>query len=366
MNGDNKDNGDNVREVGKPSNFGLDRGLLKLEDNVREDWNEVLLKMISSENLASRRWIYEQYDTTVGTNTVIGVGSGDANVIRLKGGVGGLAVSIDGNSRYMHLDPRRGAEIAVAEGCRNVVSIGGEPVGVTDGLNYGDPKDDRVFWEFQEGVMGIKRGCEEMGIPVVSGNVSFYNGKIYPTVIIGILGLVKNIQSVRGMGYRKCGDRIIVMGEGFEELGGSEYWKVMGGVVGGECPDLDWGLEKKVQRACFDLLGLGLLESVHDVSEGGLCVNIVESCLVGGYGAYVELEEWEGLTVGGLLFGESQSRIVVSVSVENLGVVKGYLERNGVWHEEIGEVVGSGDLKVNDWIGLDMEELRECWESLRI
>ncbi|MFH1361623.1 MAG: phosphoribosylformylglycinamidine synthase subunit PurL, partial [bacterium] len=247
-----------------------------------KDYNDVLLKLLASPTIASKEWVYEQYDHMVQTNTVVLPGS-DASVLRVKGKKWGLAATTDCNSRYCYLNPHRGAQIAVAEAARNLVCSGADPAAVTDCLNFGNPEKPDRYWYFKNCVEGIIDACKSFNIAVISGNVSFYNenpkGAINPTPGIGMVGILPNIEKRCTQTFKNEGDVIILLGETKDELGGSEYLKVIHGQVAGDCPSLDLEKEKALQKTVFEAIQQDILNSAHDCSEGGLAVALAESCI---------------------------------------------------------------------------------------
>ena len=285
---------------------------------------DALMLLLGSPTVASKRWLYRQYDHMVRTNTLVLAGMG-AGVVRVKGTSRALALSTDGNGRYCYLDPRRGAMLALAEAARNVACAGGVPVGATNCLNFGNPERPEIMWQFVEAVEGLAEACRALDIPITGGNVSLYNetdGRaIYPTPVIGVVGLIEDASRVVARTFRQAGDEIVLLGEGFGELGGSEYLKVVAGVVQGKPPCLD--LER--ERALIDLVAraasTGLLHSAHDCSDGGIAVTLAECAFdTGGIGLEVDIPaamrsgvSGPGATAAATLFGESASRIVVSV-----------------------------------------------------
>ncbi|NQT29295.1 MAG: phosphoribosylformylglycinamidine synthase subunit PurL, partial [Candidatus Saganbacteria bacterium] len=247
-----------------------------------KDYSEVLLKLLASPTIASKEWVYEQYDHMVQTNTVVLPGS-DAAVLRLKGTKKGIAATTDCNSRYCYLNPYRGAQIAVAEAARNLVCSGADPAAVTDCLNFGNPEKPDRFWYFKNCVEGIVDICKSFNLPVVSGNVSFYNespkGAINPTPTIGMIGILPDINRRCTQYFKHEGDVILLLGDTKEELGGSEYLKVIHGKVAGDAPELDLEKEKAVQKVVYEAIQAGLINSAHDCSEGGLAVVLGECCI---------------------------------------------------------------------------------------
>ncbi|MCL2757466.1 MAG: phosphoribosylformylglycinamidine synthase subunit PurL [Coriobacteriia bacterium] len=310
-------------------------------------YNDALLALLASANICSRAWIYNQCDSEALGNTIIAPGS-DAAVIRIgdasRGGLSnrGIATSTDCNGRYCYLDPYIGAQIALAESMRNLACVGAEPAAITDCLNFGNPEKPEVFYTFHKAVRGLAAACEFFGVPVISGNVSFYNesyGKaIYPTPAIGIVGVIEDVSRVATSTFKKAGDTIILVGETLDEMGGSEYLKLRHGVVGGIPPVLNLELEGDVQNLVRDAVCCGLLASAHDCSEGGVAIALAESCIAGGLGATLALDD--DLPGVASLFSESQSRIVISVADENVEVILDMLAERAVPYSVIGEVGG--------------------------
>ena len=298
----------------------FDPASLDLPEDV-ERLTEVLLGLLASPNICSRRWIWEQYDQQVMVNSVVLPG-GDAAVLRIgDSGRGemtgrGIAVSSDCSGRYCYLDPYLGAQIAFAEAARNVACVGGEPAAITDCLNFGNPEKPEVFWTFHESVRGLSDACKAFGVPVISGNVSFYNESfgtaIYPTPTVGLVGLLDDVSRYATVGFKAEGDVIVLLGETAFELGGSEYLKVEHGLVAGRPPAIDLELERAVQTVAREGIRRGVVRSAHDCSEGGIGVAVAECCIAGGIGADVHLDD--ELPAVAALFSETQSRIVVSVS----------------------------------------------------
>ncbi|MBU0573508.1 MAG: phosphoribosylformylglycinamidine synthase subunit PurL [Candidatus Margulisbacteria bacterium] len=303
--------------------------------------SKVLLKMLSSPNIASKRWVWEQYDHMVQVNTLVYPG-GDAAVLRIKGKKFGLAVTSDCNGRYCYLNPHRGAQIAVAEAARNLVVTGAEPAAVTDCLNFGNPEKPDRFYYFKSCVEGIVDACEALELPVISGNVSFYNenpkGAIFPTPTIGMVGVIKDIEKRCTIGFKEKGNLIILLGKNKEELGGSEYLKVIHGLEEGDAPDISLELERKVQQTCLTAIEVGIVRSAHDVSDGGLAVALAECCFPGKMGAVINLSD--NIRDDALLFGETQSRIILTVSAEKVLAFADIAMLNQVPFEIIGKVGG--------------------------
>ncbi len=305
------------------------------------NWNKALLKVLSSPTIASKKWVYRQYDYMVQTDTVI-VPGGDAALLRVKGTSKALAVTIDGNGRYCYLDPFCGGAIAVAEAARNIVCTGARPLAVTDCLNFGNPEKPEIFWQFRNVIEGMSKACRVLETPVVSGNVSFYNETagepVFPTPTVGMVGLLENIEKRCKAGFSGEGDAVVLLGESKDELGGSEYLKIMTGLVSGKPPVIDLELEKAVQECCLKLIDQGLVSSAHDCSEGGLAVALAEGCIIGGRG--VKIEMISDLNPAALLFGESQSRILLTVPWEHISKAETVSLDLGVPFNILGRVKG--------------------------
>jgi len=341
-----------------------------------ESYNDTLLKLLSSPSIASKRWVYEQFDHMVRTDTIVLPGGG-ASVIRLKGTQKGLAMTVDGNSRYCLLNPYLGAQIAVAEAARNVVCVGGRPLAMTDCLNFGNPERPEVMWQFGMAVDGISDSGRQLKIPVVSGNVSFYNETrglgIYPTPIIGMVGVIDDISTFVTPWFKNEGDLIILLGETKEEIGGTDYLEVILHQERGYPPSLDLNMEKKLQRLCLTAIQEGLVVSAQDCSEGGLAVTLAECCMMSpdrNIGAKLSINLGK-IRMDAALFGESQSRIILSLPKSNLNAVKKIAHSEGVPLQVIGSV-GGGHLEVsfNDVEKADVpviyqpvQKMKDLWEN---
>jgi phosphoribosylformylglycinamidine synthase II len=303
--------------------------------------------LLDSPTVASKRWAYEQYDSTVRTNTVIGPGS-DAAVLRLRGTTRGIAATVDCNARYVHLNPYRGGQIAVAEAARNLVCSGALPRAVTDNLNFGNPLKPEVYHQMSEAVRGIGEACRALETPVTGGNVSLYNenpkGAIFPTPTIGMVGVLDHIDHATASAFREEGDEIVLLGRNTDELGGSEYLKVAHGMVAGDAPALDLDAERALQSALLEAIRAGLVRSAHDCAEGGLAVALAESAMGDGsrpLGAEVRLSD--ELPLPALLFGEAQSRVLVSCRPADLQPLLERLAEAGVPAARIGAVGGMNE-----------------------
>ncbi|TDI85709.1 MAG: phosphoribosylformylglycinamidine synthase subunit PurL [Caldithrix sp.] len=330
-----------------------------------DDYTEVLRKLLSSPNIASKKWVFQQYDHMVRSNTLTLPGS-DSAVVRIKGTRKGLALSTDCNGKYVFLNPRRGGQIAVAEAARNVVCSGAQPIAITNCLNFGNPYKPEIFWQFKEAVAGIGEACRALDTPVTGGNVSFYNenpdSAVFPTPVIGMLGLINDIAHVMTSAFERAGDIILLLGENRGEIGGSEYLQLQFDRVAGDCPGLDLEFEKRVQDCVLALIRAGLLSSAHDVSDGGLAVALAESCILSeeSLGVHVSLNFEDRADF--VLFGEDQSRIVLSLPEFNLNGVNKIISQHNLPAGTIGRVTEK-DLVINQLIKCDVAELRELYSA---
>lgn len=332
-----------------------------------EDMNKVLKEVISSLNIASKEWIYSQYDYMVRTDTVITPGM-DAAVVRIKGTKKAIGLTTDCNGRYCYLDPYMGSQIAVAEAARNLCMVGAKPIGVTDCLNFGNPEKKEVYWQIKNSIFGISKACEALQIPVVSGNVSLYNENegeaIYPTPVIGMAGLIEDASKICTMGFKKEKDIIIILGENKGEIGGSEYLKIFTGMIKGRPPQIDLEMEKKLQELVLRLINEGLINSSHDISEGGFAAALVESAIAGKKGAKISLKTYFREDIE--LFSESQSRAIVTASPEKVDEVLKIAYEYQVPAQKIG-VVECKDIVIDvngkRIIDIPLEILEESWKG---
>ncbi|MCS6868875.1 MAG: phosphoribosylformylglycinamidine synthase subunit PurL [Thermus sp.] len=331
---------------------------------LQADPQEVLPRLLSSPNLASREAVYERYDHQVGTRTALLPGRGDAAVLWIKGTHLGLAAKVDQNPRYSRLHPRLGAMHALAEACRNVSVVGARPLAYTDGLNLGSPETPEGYFELKETLEGLKEASEALGVPVVSGNVSLYNEsggrRIPPTAMVGVVGVL-DIRKRAEMGFRRPGEVILLLGEARGELGASELLYLLTGLELGHPPTLDLVEERRVQEAIRELIGLGLTATAHDLAEGGLLVALAEMTFPYGLGATVEVRE-RGLEA---LFGEAPSRILLTVAKEKLAEATGRLEALGLPYRVLGET-GGETLTVLTPEGVlewEVRELMAAWKE---
>jgi phosphoribosylformylglycinamidine synthase len=333
------------------------------------DLEGALVTLLASPSIASKRWIYRQYDSTVRSNTVVGPGS-DAAVVRVKGTSKALAVKTDGNGRYCWLDPYEGARLAVAEACRNVVAAGATPIGATNCLNYGNPEKPEVMGQLVMGIRGIGEACRALEVPITGGNVSLYNeteGKaIYPTPVIGVVGLIENAERALSAWFNEEGDTVVLLGDTADDLGGSELLKVVRGKVAGRPPRLDLEAEKRLHAAVLEAAGAGWLRSAHDCSDGGLAVALAECAFRGGEAGLGGRFDLPGtLRPDALLFSESPSRMIVTTTEEARLRVVAY--RHGVPCHRLG-VVGGHRLTLTSGarvlVDLPVSRLHAAWMSL--
>jgi phosphoribosylformylglycinamidine synthase II len=312
------------RPYHEPSDFKARQNLDVAALDLSLSPTDVLLRLLSSPDIASKRWIYRQYDHMVRTNTIAPAGTG-AGVVRLKGTSRALAFSVDGNGRYCYLDPYQGAMLAVAESARNVACAGGVPIGATNCLNFGNPERPEIMWQFARAVAGIGEACRALDIPITGGNVSLYNETdgeaILPTPVIGVVGLLKNSDQTVGRRFQESDSVVMLLGGSRASLGGSEYLKVVHGLICGVPPVLDLKTECTLQRVLVELVGAGLLLSAHDCSDGGLAVTLAEcSADTNEIGCEVAIPTMAGGTINSL-FGESASNVVVSIRKKDVSRV---------------------------------------------
>jgi phosphoribosylformylglycinamidine synthase subunit PurL len=339
------------------------------------DQSEAFLSLLGSPTIASKRWVYRQYDHMVRTNTINPPGLG-AGTVRIKGTDRALAMSVDGNGRYCYLDPYRGAMLGVAEAARNVACAGARPLGATNCLNFGNPERPAIMWQFARAVEGMGAACRALNVPITGGNVSLYNETdgqaIYPTPVVGVVGLLEHADRVVGGRFRAEGDSIVLLGTGHGELGGSEYLKVVHRKVRGNPPRLDLELERALQDLLVGLATEGLIQSAHDCSDGGLAVTLAECCFgTGTFGADVSIDPTnvsrdEMVNTAAALFGESSSRVLLSTPPDRAGAV---LERAAAAHvpaRVIGRTGGSRlRISVGGGVGIDLpvDEAERAWTS---
>jgi phosphoribosylformylglycinamidine synthase II len=341
------------------------------------DLTDSLKRLLASPNICGKRWVWQQYDHMVQTNTVEAPGAGDAGVIRIKGSNRGLAMALDGNGRWCYLDPRLGAMHAVAEAARKVACSGATPVGATNCLNFGNPEKPHIMWQFSQTIDGITKACEELEIPITGGNVSFYNETlgegIYPTPVLGVVGILDDVHKAAKMHFSSTGRMIMLLraGEAADitdvqnEFGSSEYAKEILGELWGYPPEIDPGKEAALQKTIIELIQQGLLDSAHDCADGGLAVALAEKAFAKGVGARVSLPSNE-LPAEFVLFGEDASRIVCSCDPEHVARIQQIAGKHGIAAAVVGETIPEHmeiSLDGRVIVSAVVAELNEVYES---
>ena len=334
-------------------------------------------QLLGSPNICGKRWIWQQYDHMVQTNTVEAPGAGDAGVIRIKGSQRGLAMALDGNGHWCYLDPQLGAMHAVAEAARNVACAGAKPIGATNCLNFGNPEKPHIMWQFSQVIDGITKACEELDVPITGGNVSFYNETlgegIYPTPVMGIVGVMDDVHKAVFPHFREAGRTVVLLRasepgdltDAEVEFGSSEYAKEVLGAVWGFPPSLELEREAALQKAIVEMISAGLVESAHDCSEGGIAVTLAESSFLKRIGVAAELDSG-GLPAEFALFGEDASRVVISCDPGKLSGIKQISEKYRVAAQVIGETVAERvDIKLDGrvMVSASIGELRDVYEN---
>lgn len=327
--------------------------------------SEVFEKIFSSPNIASKRWVYQQYDSSVRTNTVVGPGSADAAVIYIKDTDKAIAAKTDCNGRYVYLNPKEGTKIAVAEAARNVVCTGAVPLAITNCLNFGNPYKPEMYWTFKKAIEGMGEACRFFNTPVTGGNVSFYNESpdtaVYPTPVIGMVGLIEKIANITTAEFKRDGDLVYLLGEDYEEVGGSEFLKVVHDMVTGEIPKIDLQTEKDLQHLVLTLIDNGLVRSVHDVSDGGIICALAECCIMKdekpiGAKVKIPIKTREDFS----FFSESQSRVIVSVDPEMKERFEETASKSFMPFTLMGET-GGKDLCINDQYDFSLNHLIDLY-----
>jgi phosphoribosylformylglycinamidine synthase len=330
------------------------------------DYNQALLELLSFPTISSKRWVYEQYDHMVQTNTVVPPGH-SAAVLRVKETNKHIALSCDGNGMYCYLNPYVGGMITVAEAARNVVCTGAKPLGITNCLNFGNPEKPGIFYQFAECVRGIGDACRVLNTPVTGGNVSFYNENqgeaVFPTPVIGMLGVIDDPRWITPSGFQDEDDCIVLVGPEATHLGGSQYSYQRGKVIVGPCPELQLEMEREVQAVCREAIRAGLVKSAHDLSEGGLAVTLAESCIRSErqLGAVITMNAQPRLDVA--LFGEAQSRILMSCAASSLNALLQIAKAHNVTASKIG-TVGGKRLTINRTVDLSIASLQEAYNTV--
>lgn len=322
---------------------------------------DTLVALLQQATLASKKSVYDTYDSMVRTSTVVGPGS-DAAVVRVRGTKKAIAMTTDCNGRYLYLNPEIGGQIAVAEAARNIVASGGKPLAITDCLNYGNPDKPEIFWELSTSADGISEACRQLDTPVISGNVSLYNETdgvaVYPTPMIGMVGLIEDLAHITTQAFKAAGDHIILIGETKADFNGSELQKMELGKIEGKLMDFDLAVEKENQANVLKAIKAGLIASAHDLSEGGLAVGLMESVFDTGLGFDVTVDMDKTL-----LFSETQSRFILTVKPENVAAVEAIF---GSAAAQIGTVTAAAVAKIaaaNETITLDIKEVQTKWEE---
>ncbi|MDP4190266.1 MAG: phosphoribosylformylglycinamidine synthase subunit PurL [Bacteroidota bacterium] len=353
-----------IRDTKEPeylkSTRAFDLNSLPNNNNIKESFEQ----LISSPNIASKKWVYEQYDSMVRTNTVVGPGC-DSAVIYIKDTNKALAVKTDCNGKYVYLNPKEGAKIAVAESARNIVCSGGVPLAITNCLNFGNPYKPEVYWQFKEAIEGMGEACRFFDTPVTGGNVSFYNESpetsVYPTPVIGMVGLVENLQNITTSFFKNEDDLIYLLGEDKEEMGGSEYVQLAYNVVAGESPVMDLEKEKLLQDTLLKLIENKLVNSAHDISDGGIMAALAECCIM-------DAENLLGATVNipvktredFSFFSESQSRVILSVSKDKKDAFESLVKASGLPYLLLGKT-GGNSLKVNNKYEFELKHISDLY-----
>jgi len=335
------------REVVQPVYLKDAQKLTRESIQVPDDFNKVLLQLLDSPTIASKESEYKKFTAINKDEVAVGPGS-DAAVVKVKGTKKALAISVDCNGRYCYLNPYNGAMMAVAEAARNIVSSGGRPLAITDGLNFGNPMKPENYWQFEKCIEGLSAACKALNTPVISGNVSFYNenpkGAVDPTPIVGMVGLIKDADKYVTQDFKSEADLVVLLGENKADLSGSEYLYLVHKQKKGN-PRIDMNMEKAVQEACLEAIESGIINSAHDCSEGGLGVTLAESCIARAnkmLGAVIKLDESKNknIRIDEILFGEAPSRIVVSLNKNKLGALEKIIKRHSVPYQILGDVKG--------------------------
>jgi phosphoribosylformylglycinamidine synthase len=329
---------------------------------------EAFERLLSSHNLASKRWVYQQYDHMVRTSTAVRPGS-DAAVIVLRGTEKALAMSADGNGRYVYLDPEQGGRIAVAEAARNVVCSGAKPLGLTDCLNFGNPEKAEIYWQMSKAIDGMSAACRALETPVVGGNVSLYNESqgqaIYPTPIVGMVGLLEKREHITTQAWKEAGDLIYLLGETAEEWGGSELQALVTGTIAGRPPILDLDRERALQQGLLQMIQSGYVTAAHDLSEGGLIWALSEACMSGEKGASISLQT--ELSPLAALFSESQSRVLVTAKAADSEQIEAIAAEWKIPCTRLGDVAADDRLivEVNGETVIEQQvmEMKQRWEE---
>jgi phosphoribosylformylglycinamidine synthase subunit PurL len=332
-----------------------------------KDLNEKLFSLLERPSIASKRWVYEQYDSMVRTNSVI-LSDGDAAVIRLKESRKGLALKTDCNAKFVYLNPRRGTQIAVAEAARNVACIGAKPIAITNCLNFGNPYDPEIYWQFTEAIAGMKEACTVFNTPVTGGNVSFYNegpnGAIIPTPVIGMLGLLNDVDHLVSSRFKRAGDAIIELGINRGEIGGSEYLSMCINDILGDAPNINLQYEARIHSVCQEFAAQNVAQSMHDISDGGIAISLLEGFIAtNGLGCRIELKDSMHMRTDFLCFGESQSRVIISCESAKLDKVLSIAHQYRVDAIQIGLVTNDRRMRIGSYIDVDVTDALRSYEK---
>jgi len=350
-----------IREKQEPKYLQRCRNFDPNSIHIPDDLNKCLLDLVERPSIASKRWVYEQYDSMVRTNSIL-LSDGDAAVIRLKGTRKGLALKTDCNAKFVYLNPRRGTQIAVAEAARNVACVGAKPIAITNCLNFGNPYDPEIYWQFAEAIAGMKEACTIFNTPVTGGNVSFYNespnGAIIPTPVIGMLGLLNDVDHIVGSKFSQVSDIIIELGVNRGEIGGSEYLSMVCNEILGDAPFIDLNYEARLHTVCQELAARDLVNSMHDISDGGLAVNLVESLnTTKKLGCEIKIRSSKNVREDFLYFGESQSRVVISCDPSKIAEIFRIAHQNTIDAAQIGVISDTNRIKIGSSIDLDVNDI---------
>jgi len=357
-----------VRETKKPDYLDEVQSFDSASLDHPTDHKAIFKKLLASPDVASKRWVYEQYDTMVRTNTVNGPGASDSGVVRIKGSNKGLAVKTDCNGRYVYLNPRRGGQIAVAEAARNVVCSGAKPMAITNCLNFGNPYKPEVYWIFKEALGGMGDACRKFNTPVTGGNVSFYNenpkGSVFPTPVIGMLGLIEDLEKHRMTpSLKEASDVIYYVGAPRKGLGGSEYLHTIHDLTTGDAPEMDLDFEARLQSALLSAIQDQKVNAAHDISDGGLAITLAEMVMFSGKGAKVSVEEL-GSDNHQVLYSEAQSGVVVTCKKGQQNTLEAHFSENDIPFVELGSVTSSGILEIANLLRLSVDEIRMIYDNV--
>jgi phosphoribosylformylglycinamidine synthase len=360
-----------VRETKKPDYIDDVQGFDFATLEHPTDHGDTLMKLLSDPNIASKKWVFEQYDTMVRTNTIQGPGPSDAGVVRLKGTKRALAVKTDCNGRYVYLNPKKGGMIAVAEAARNVVCTGAKPLAVTNCLNFGNPYKPEVYWTFKEALAGMGEACRGLNTPVTGGNVSFYNENpnqaVNPSPVIGMLGLIDDYEEeMTTAAFQEEGDVVYYIGADRVGLGGSQYIKAIHNLTTGDAPEFDLDFEIKLQKALLEAIKADYVTAAHDISDGGLAVTLAEMAMFGNKGAKLDLlhlEEMSNSSPVEVLFSEAQSGVVITVNTVDEDDLAKHMKKAGIPMVMLGRVTGE-TLNVDGMFEFSIDELKQPYESV--